>query len=82
MQMLILYFFITLNFQKIAVQASIGKRSLQRLPLNVLTFVAYDKRMPTFAEYGKRTPKFAEYRKRNFSGVGTNWIDKYNALMQ
>jgi len=60
-----------------------------------LTFIAYEKRkpmfaeydkrsrkLPKFAEYGKRIPKFAEYEKRTFSGVGTEWVNKYNAMMQ
>ena len=72
--MLLVCFLISLNFQKIA---AVG--NLKSLPVTDLTFVAYEKRKPMFAEYGKRVPQFS---KRRFSGVGSKWIDKYNALMQ
>ena len=71
------------------------KRLPKSVPINDLTFIAYEKRkpmfaeygkrsgkLPKFAEYGKRMPKFAEYGKRTFSGAGTEWVNKYNALMQ
>ena len=75
--MLLVCFLISLNFQKIA---AVG--NLKSLPVTDLTFVAYEKRKPMFAEYGKRVPHFSNYEKRRFSGVGSKWIDKYNALMQ
>ena len=75
--MLLICFLISLNFQKIA---AVG--NLKSLPVTDLTFVAYEKRKPMFAEYGKRVPQSGKYGKRTFSGVGSKWIDKYNALMQ
>ena len=95
--MLLLSFLISLSLQRIAAQPALlfNKRLPKSLPVNDLTFIAYEKRkpmfaeygkrgrkLPTFAEYGKRVPKFAEYGKRAFSGVGTKWINKYNAMMQ
>ena len=90
-KMLLICFLISLNFPKIASEEFAEKRLPQSVPINDLTFVAYEKRKPMFAEYGKRRPKFAEYgkrvppfaeyEKRMVTGVDSKWMDLVQSML-